>query len=89
MYSLSLHRENDDDDSDEDEDTKTLADYVDEAKSQHQPIPGSCLEVLIPMPFSINVCPNISQHHCDTLLKRHISMLPGKIPLSRPSCAIF
>ena len=81
MYSLSLHREDDDDDSDEEEDNKTLADYVDDATSQHQPAPGSVLEVLIPMPFSINVCPDISQHHSDTLRKRNISMHPGKMLL--------
>jgi len=77
MYSLSLHHEEDADDSDEDEYATTLAEYVEEAKLHYQRTTESVLEVVIPMPFSINVCPDISKHHSDFLLGRNISMLPG------------
>ena len=49
-----------------------------EAQLHYQRTTESVLEVLIPMPFSINVCPDISKHHSNFLLGRNISMLPGR-----------
>jgi hypothetical protein len=86
MYSLTLHHDDDGNDDDDDDDdynysgsSKTLADYINEARKKHAIYAdGSVLEVEIPMPFSVNICPTISDHHSGKLLKKQISMLPGK-----------
>ena len=83
MYSLTLHHDDDGEDDDDDDYnysgySKTLADYINEARTKHAIYAdGSVLEVEIPMPFSVNICPTISDHHSDKLLKKQISMLPG------------
>ena len=68
MYSLTLHHDDDGNDDDDDDDdynysgsSKTLADYINEARKKHAICAdGSVLEVEIPMPFSVNICPTIS-----------------------------
>ena len=69
MFSLTLHHDDDGDDDDDDDDynysgnSKTLADYINEAHTKHAIYAdGSVLEVEIPMPFSVNICPTISDH---------------------------